>query len=119
MAPAWAAACRVDTRVVPVPLGPAGRPLNVGALDRVIYGEFVVVAEPVGALGRHISADNQSAEPGQLSFEWFIDGNDAHIYECYQDSAGSGMPLTQREGGMPESQGPEQDGNNVLNPAVK
>ena len=38
------------------------------------------------ALAREISVDNQSAEPGQLSFEWFIDGNDVHIYERYQDS---------------------------------
>jgi quinol monooxygenase YgiN len=38
------------------------------------------------ALAREISADNQSAEPGQLSFEWFIDGTDVHIYERYQDS---------------------------------
>jgi len=39
------------------------------------------------ALAREISADNQPAEPGQLSFEWFINGNDVHIYERYQDSA--------------------------------
>jgi len=39
------------------------------------------------AMAREISADNQAAEPGQLSFEWFIDGNDVHIYERYQDSA--------------------------------
>ena len=37
------------------------------------------------ALAREISADNKSAEPGQLSFEWFIDGNDVHIYERYRD----------------------------------
>jgi quinol monooxygenase YgiN len=36
------------------------------------------------ALAREISADNKSAEPGQLSFEWFIDGNDVHIYERYR-----------------------------------
>jgi quinol monooxygenase YgiN len=40
-----------------------------------------------GALARKISADNQAAEPGQEIFEWFIDGQDVHIYERYQDSA--------------------------------
>ena len=40
-----------------------------------------------GALAREISADNQAAEPGQQIFEWFIDGQDIHIYERYQDSA--------------------------------
>ena len=40
-----------------------------------------------GALAREISADNQAAEPGQRTFEWFIDGQDVHIYERYQDSA--------------------------------
>jgi quinol monooxygenase YgiN len=38
-------------------------------------------------LAREISADNQSAEPGQQGFEWFIDGNEVHIYERYRDSA--------------------------------
>jgi len=40
-----------------------------------------------GALAREISADNQAAEPGQRNFEWFVDGQDVHIYERYQDSA--------------------------------
>jgi len=40
-----------------------------------------------GALAREISADNQAAEPGQQIFEWFIGGQDVHIYERYQDSA--------------------------------
>jgi quinol monooxygenase YgiN len=40
-----------------------------------------------GALAREISADNQAAEPGQEIFEWFVDGQDVHIYERYQDSA--------------------------------
>jgi quinol monooxygenase YgiN len=40
-----------------------------------------------GALAREISADNQAAELGQQIFEWFIDGQDVHIYERYQDSA--------------------------------
>ena len=40
-----------------------------------------------GALAREISADNQTAEPGQQIFEWFVDGHDVHIYERYQDSA--------------------------------
>jgi quinol monooxygenase YgiN len=40
-----------------------------------------------GALAREISADNQAAEPGQQIFEWFVDGQDVHIYERYQDSA--------------------------------
>ncbi len=39
------------------------------------------------AMAREITADNQAAEPGQLNFEWFIDGRDVHIYERYQDSA--------------------------------
>ena len=39
------------------------------------------------ALAREITADNKAAEPGQLIFEWFIDGTDVHIYERYQDSA--------------------------------
>lgn len=39
------------------------------------------------ALAREISADNQATEPGQRVFEWFIDGQDVHIYERYQDSA--------------------------------
>jgi len=39
------------------------------------------------AMAREISADNQAAEPGQLNFEWFIDGYDIHIYERYTDSA--------------------------------
>jgi quinol monooxygenase YgiN len=39
------------------------------------------------ALAREISADNQSAEPGQQIYEWFVDGQDVHIYERYQDSA--------------------------------
>ena len=39
------------------------------------------------ALADEISADNRTTEPGQLSFEWFTDGNDVHIYERYQDSA--------------------------------
>jgi quinol monooxygenase YgiN len=47
------------------------------------------------ALAREISADNKSAEPGQLSFEWFIGGNDVHIYERYRDSA-AGMFHVQR-----------------------
>jgi quinol monooxygenase YgiN len=38
-------------------------------------------------LAREITADNQAAEPGQLNFEWFIAGDDVHIYERYQDSA--------------------------------
>ena len=38
------------------------------------------------ALAREITADNQAAEPGQLNFEWFLDGNDVHIYERYADS---------------------------------
>lgn len=37
------------------------------------------------ALAHEISADNQAAEPDQLNFEWFIDGNDIHIYERYKD----------------------------------
>ncbi len=40
-----------------------------------------------GALAREIAADNQATEPGQQIFEWFIDGQDVHIYERYQDSA--------------------------------
>ena len=40
-----------------------------------------------GALAREISADNQAAEPGQQVFEWFVNGQDVHIYERYQDSA--------------------------------
>ena len=40
-----------------------------------------------GALAREISADNRAAEPGQRIFEWFVDGQDVHIYERYQDSA--------------------------------
>jgi quinol monooxygenase YgiN len=39
------------------------------------------------ALARKISADNQAAEPGQQIFEWFVDGQNVHIYERYQDSA--------------------------------
>lgn len=39
------------------------------------------------AMAHEISADNQAAEPGQLNFEWFIDGHDVHIYERYKDSA--------------------------------
>ena len=39
------------------------------------------------ALAHEISADNQAAESDQLNFEWFIDGNDVHIYERYKDSA--------------------------------
>lgn len=38
-------------------------------------------------LAHEISADNQETERDQLNFEWFIDGNDIHIYECYKDSA--------------------------------
>jgi quinol monooxygenase YgiN len=44
-------------------------------------------ADDFRALAVEISADNQAAEPGQLSFEWFMDGNDVHIYERYRDSA--------------------------------
>jgi quinol monooxygenase YgiN len=40
-----------------------------------------------GALTREIVADNQAAEPGQQIFEYFVDGQDVHIYERYQDSA--------------------------------
>ena len=40
-----------------------------------------------GTLAREISADNQETEPEQLNFEWFIDGDDVHIYERYSDSA--------------------------------
>jgi quinol monooxygenase YgiN len=40
-----------------------------------------------GALAREITADNQAAEPGQQIFEWFLDDQDIHIYERYQDSA--------------------------------
>ena len=39
------------------------------------------------ALAHEITADNQAAEPGQLIFEWFIDGHDVHIYERYKDAA--------------------------------
>jgi quinol monooxygenase YgiN len=39
------------------------------------------------ALAHEISADNQAAEHDQLNFEWFVDGNDIHIYERYKDSA--------------------------------
>ena len=39
------------------------------------------------ALAREITADNQSTEPGQQALEWFLDGQDIHIYERYQDSA--------------------------------
>lgn len=39
------------------------------------------------ALAHEITADNQATEPGQLNFEWFIDGHDVHIYERYKDSA--------------------------------
>jgi quinol monooxygenase YgiN len=38
------------------------------------------------ALAREITADNQAAEPGQLNFEWYLDGHDVHIYERYADS---------------------------------
>lgn len=38
-------------------------------------------------LGTEISADNETAEPGQLNFEWYADGGDVHIFERYQDSA--------------------------------
>jgi quinol monooxygenase YgiN len=40
-----------------------------------------------GAMAQDISADNQATEPEQLTFEWFIDGQDVHIYERYRDSA--------------------------------
>ena|SRR5579862_205347 len=43
--------------------------------------------EEYRTLAREISADNQAAEPGQEIFEWFLDGEDVHIYERYQDSA--------------------------------
>jgi quinol monooxygenase YgiN len=52
--------------------------------------EAAVKADAVneyGVLAREISADNRAAEPGQQIFEWFIDGQDVHIYERYQDSA--------------------------------
>jgi len=39
------------------------------------------------ALAREITADNEAAEPGQTTFEWFIDDHDVHIYERYVDSA--------------------------------
>lgn len=39
------------------------------------------------AMAQAITADNQAAEPGQLVFEWFMDGQDVHIYERYQDPA--------------------------------
>ena len=38
-------------------------------------------------LAHETTADNQATEPGQLNFEWFIDGHDVHIYERYKDSA--------------------------------
>ncbi|MGH3152466.1 MAG: putative quinol monooxygenase [Streptosporangiaceae bacterium] len=43
--------------------------------------------EEYGALAREITVDNQRAEPGQQIFEWFVDGDDVHIYERYDDSA--------------------------------
>jgi len=39
------------------------------------------------ALAQEISRNNQETEPDQLIFEWFIDGQDVHIYERYKDSA--------------------------------
>jgi quinol monooxygenase YgiN len=53
---------------------------------------FEAVVKPGGleeyrALAEEISADNQASEPGQEIFEWFVDGQDVHIYERYQDSA--------------------------------
>lgn len=39
------------------------------------------------ALAREITADNQADEPGQQILEWYINGQDVHIYERYQDSA--------------------------------
>ena len=38
-------------------------------------------------LAHETTADNQATEPGQLNFEWFIDGHDVHIYGRYKDSA--------------------------------
>ena len=38
-------------------------------------------------MAHEISANNQAAEPGQLNFEWFINGHDVHIYERYRDPA--------------------------------
>jgi quinol monooxygenase YgiN len=43
-------------------------------------------ADDYAALAREITADNQAAEPGQLNFEWFFDGQDVHICERYTDS---------------------------------
>ncbi|MFY9934133.1 MAG: antibiotic biosynthesis monooxygenase [Streptosporangiaceae bacterium] len=43
--------------------------------------------EEYSAMARDITADNQASEPGQEIFEWFVDGQDVHIYERYQDSA--------------------------------
>jgi len=39
------------------------------------------------AMARKITADNEASEPGQEIFEWYVDGQDVHIYERYQDSA--------------------------------
>jgi quinol monooxygenase YgiN len=46
-------------------------------------------------LAREITDDNQAAEPGQLNFEWFLDGHDVHIYERYTDSPAA-VRLVQR-----------------------
>jgi quinol monooxygenase YgiN len=43
--------------------------------------------EEYATMAREITADNQASEPGQEIFEWFVDGEDIHIYERYQDSA--------------------------------
>ena len=43
--------------------------------------------EEYGALAREITADNQTAEPGQQIFEWFVVGDDVYIYERHDDSA--------------------------------
>ena len=61
-------------------------------MGTVISWVFEAAIKPDGvddyrALGREITADNEAAEPGQMIFEWFIDGHDVHIYERYTDSA--------------------------------
>ena len=60
----------------------------MAALTLCVFSQFANAApswSQVCAPACEISADNNSAEPGQLSFEWFIDGNDVHIYERYRD----------------------------------
>jgi uncharacterized protein (TIGR03083 family) len=65
------------------------KPARLG-LGRMLVFEVIVKPDALdefGALIREIVPEDEAAEPGSRILECFIDGQDAHFYERYQDSA--------------------------------